>query len=85
MPGIAPPAERERRSFDEPAHHSFSELDAKALQLVKVDCIAIEPSDLHNFLLAGGAMPGIEGLIHQVESIVLPCFIAGCAGGAVLD
>ena len=39
----------------------------------------IEPPDLHDFLLAGGAMPRIEGLVHQREPIVRPHITVGCA------
>ena len=50
----------------------------KTPQPVPVDGVLIQPHDLHDILLAGGAMPRKEGLIHQREPIILPHNIFGC-------
>jgi hypothetical protein len=40
--------------------------------------VLIHPHDLHDILLAGGAMTRKEGLIHQRKPIILPHNTFGC-------
>ncbi|BBY62461.1 hypothetical protein MHEL_07040 [Mycolicibacterium helvum] len=62
----------------------MTEFVAKTLQSLDVDWVVIDPADLHHFLLAGGVMARIEGLIHQYEQVVPPRII-GCLRRTVLD
>jgi hypothetical protein len=51
----------------------------KTPQPVEVDGVLINPHDLHDFLLAGGAMARKEGLVQECELIVRPRITVGCA------
>ncbi len=48
------------------------EVAVKAPQRIEVNGALVAPHHLHDFLLAGGVMSRIEGLIHQREPIVRP-------------
>ena len=73
------PAERQRRTLDAPSQQPVTEIVVKTPQPIEVDGVLIKPHDLHDFVLAGGAMPGKEALVHQREPIVRPRITIGCA------
>ena len=64
------PAKRQRRTLDAPPQQAMTEIVLKTPQPIEVEGVLINPHDLHDFLLAGGAMPRKEGLVHQREQIV---------------
>jgi hypothetical protein len=45
---------------------------------VEVEGVLVKPHDLHDFVLAGGALPGEEALVHQRQLIVRPRITIGC-------
>ena len=49
------------------------------LEAVEVEGVFIKPYDLHDFVLACGALPGEEALVHQRQLIVRPRITIGCA------
>jgi hypothetical protein len=46
---------------------------------IEVDSVLINPHDLHDCPLAGGAMPRKHGVVDEHESIVRPRSTVGCA------
>ena len=73
------PAEWQRRTLDAPSQQPVTEIAVNTPQAIKVDGVLIKPYDLHDFVLAGGAMSGKEALVHQREPIVQPRIAVGFA------
>ena len=73
------PGERQRRTLDAPSQQPATEIVVKTPQPIEVDRVLINPHDLHDFLLASGAMPSKEGLVQEREPIVRPRITVGRA------
>ena len=75
------PPEWQRRTLDAPSQESVPEKTVNTLEAVEVQGMLVKPHDLHDFVLAGGALPGEEALVRQRQPIVRPRITVGC--GAV--
>ncbi len=75
------PGERQRRTLDAPSQQPVPEIAVETPQPLEVDRVLIKPHDLYDYLLAGGAMPGKQGVVRHSEPIVRPRITVGC--GAV--
>ena len=73
------PAERQRRTLDAPSQQPVTEIAVNTPEAIEVEGVLIQPHDLHDFVLAGGALPGKEALVHQRQPIVRPRITIGCA------
>ncbi|BBY06263.1 hypothetical protein MNVI_15810 [Mycobacterium noviomagense] len=57
----------------------MTQIVVKTTQPIEIDSVLINPYDLHDFLLAGGAMAIKQGLVQQREPVVRPRVTVGCA------
>ena len=73
------PGERQRRTLDAPSQQPVTEIVVKTPQPIEVDGVLINPHALDDFLLAGGAVPHKQGVVHEREPIVRPRITVGCA------
>ena len=73
------PGERQRRTLDAPSQQTVTEIVVKTPEPIEVDSVLINPHDLHDFLLAGGAMRRRPGLVRRRDPIVRPRITVGCA------
>ena len=73
------PGEWQRRTLDAPSQQPVTEIAVNTPQPVEVEGVLIKPHDLHDFVLAGGALPRKEALVHQRQPIVRPRITVGCA------
>ncbi len=71
------PAEWQRRTLDAPPQQAVTEVVVNALSPSKSIGCSYNPHGLHDFVLAGGAMPVKEGLVEQGEPIVWPRVTVG--------
>ena len=72
------PPEWQRRTLDAPSQESVPEKTVNTLEAVEVEGMLVKPHDLHDFVLAGGALPGKEALVRQRQPIVWPRITIGC-------
>jgi hypothetical protein len=72
------PAEWQRRTLDAPSQEPMTEKTVNTPEAVEVEGVLVKPYDLHDFVLAGRALPGEEALVHQRELIVWTRITIGC-------